>query len=144
MLAPVTAMRHVGLALALGASLAGGSAGCSAHHDVEAAPRPDALAPTPLTIANGTHLDYVIYVDHDGEMSRVATVTAASRVRYLIPSWMTQNSHLVRLFAHSIGSTGSLHPSDGTLNTEFIHILPGQYIEWRLEPNLGRSTVAVY
>ena len=144
MLAPVAAMRHAGYALALGASLTGGSAGCSAHRDVDAAPQPDARAPTPLTIANGTRLDYVIYVDHDGEMSRVATVTAASRARYLIPSWMTQNTHLVRLFAHSIGSTGSLHPEDGTIDTEFIHVLPGQYIEWRLEPNLGRSTVAVY
>ena len=144
MLAPVTALRHAGYALGLGALLAGGSAGCSGRHELEVTPQPDALTPTPLTITNGTRLDYVIYVDHDGEMSRVATVTAASQSRYLIPSWMTQNSRLVRLFAHSIGSTGSLHPSDGTINTDFIHVLPGQYIEWRLEPNLGRSTVAVY
>lgn len=144
MLAPVTALRHAGCALALGASLAGGSAGCSGRNDLEAAPQPDALAPTPLTITNGTLRDYVIYVDHDGEMSRVATVTATTQGRYLIPSWMTQNTHLVRLFAHSIGSTGSLHPEDGTIDTEFIHVLPGQYIEWRLEPNLGRSSVAVY
>jgi hypothetical protein len=137
-------MRHAGYALALSASLAGGSAGCGARNDLEAVPQPDALAPTPLTITNGTLHDYVIYVDHDGEMSRVATVTATSQSRYLIPSWMTQNTHLVRLFAHSIGSTGSLHPEDGTIGTEFIHVLPGQYIEWRLEPNLGRSSVAVY
>src|SRR5512146_453037 len=90
------------------------------------APPPDPLAPTPLTVTNGTAMDYVVYVDHDGEMSRVTTVTAASQARYLIPSWMTQHSHMVRLFAHSIGSTGSLHPSDGSVNTEVIHILQGQ------------------
>ena len=144
MLAPLTVIRHIGYALAFSASVAGGSAGCSGHHDPETAPPPDPLAPTPLTVTNGTAMDYVVYVDHDGEMSRVTTVTAASQARYLIPSWMTQHSHMVRLVAHSIGSTGSLHPSDGSVNTEFIHVLPGQYIEWRLEPNLGRSTVAVY
>ncbi len=137
MLATVTAMRHAGYALALGASLAGGSAGCGGHHDPEPEPQPDPLAPTPLLVTNATWLDVAIYVLHDGEMSRLSTVTAASSANVLIPPWMLQHSHAVRLFAHPVGTTGSI-------NTDFIHVLPGQFVEWRLESNMERSSVAVY
>lgn len=136
MLVPVTGIRHIGYALALSGSLTGASAGCTGRGP-EAEPGPDPLAPTPLTVTNGTFLDYAVYVDHDNGVSRVATVNAASKVQFLIPPWMTQHSHSIRLFAHGIGSTGSI-------NTDFIHVQPGQYIEWRLEPDLARSSVAVY
>ena len=46
-------------------------------------------------------------------------------------------SRNVRLLANPIGA-------DASVRTETIHIQPGQFIEWRLESQLARSTVAVY
>jgi len=46
-------------------------------------------------------------------------------------------SRNIRPLANPIGA-------DASVRTETIHIQPGQFIEWRLESQLARSTVAVY
>jgi len=129
--------RRVGHALTLVACLAGGSTGCGGRHDVVDEPDPDPLAPTSLTVNNNNWLDVVIFVFHDGELSRAGTVTAASTANFLLPAWMLGQSRSIRLVGHPIGSAGSI-------NTELIHIQPGQFIEWRVESQLVRSSVAVY
>jgi hypothetical protein len=50
---------------------------------------------------------------------------------------MIGQSRNIRLLADPIGS-------DASARTETLHIQPGQFIEWRLESQLARSTVAVY
>jgi len=50
---------------------------------------------------------------------------------------MLGQSRLIRLVGHPIGSVGSI-------NTEVIHIQPGQFNEWHVESQLARSSVAVY
>jgi len=134
--ASVVALRHAASTMLLAAvvALAGG---CGGHHQVEDEPEADPQAPTPLTVDNNHWLDVVVYVFHDGEFSRVGTVTAASSTDFVLPSWMMGQSRNIRLLGHPIGS------NDG-VRTELIHIQPGQIIEWRLESQLARSTVAVY
>jgi hypothetical protein len=134
-------MRSVGrtvYAVSLMAALGVGASACG-HHNAqdEAEAEADPLAPTPLTVENNNWLDVVIFVYHDGELSRVGTVTAASQGNFFLPSWMIGQSRSIRLLADPIGSTGYAR-------TETIHIQPGQYIEWRLESQLARSTVSVY
>jgi hypothetical protein len=125
-------------ALMLLAAVAGLSVGC-ARHEVDDEPEPgvDRYAPIPLTVENNNWLDIVIFVYHDGELSRVGTVTAASSSNFFLPSWMLGESRNIRLLGDPIGS-------DASARTETIHIQPGQFIEWRLESQLARSTVAVY
>lgn len=134
-----TAIRRLSYATSLVAALALVASGCGGHHEVEddAAPEADPLAPTPLTVDNNHWLDIVVFVFHDGELSRVGTVTAASSTNFFLPNWMIGQSRNIRLLADPIGSGDAV-------GTETIHIQPGQFIEWRLESQLARSTVAVY
>jgi len=129
-------LRQAAVALALLGAIAAGAAGCGPHR-VEDEPDTDPLAPTPLTVTNNNWLDVIVYIYHDGETSRVATVTAASTSNYFLPAWMLGHSRSVRLFAHAVGS-------NSTISTELIHIQPGQFIEWRLESDLAQSAVSVY
>ena len=125
-------------ALVLLALVTGLAAGCGRHRvEDEPDPEGDAYAPTPLTVENNNWLDVVVFVLHDGELTRVGTVTAASSSNFFLPSWMIGQSRNVRLLGDPIGS-------DESVRTETIHIQPGQFIEWRLESQLARSTVAVY
>jgi hypothetical protein len=133
------AVRRLSYATSLVAALALAASGCGGRQSLEddAAPEADPLAPTPLTVDNNHWLDIVVFVFHDGELSRVGTVTAASSTNFFLPNWMIGQSRNIRLLADPIGS------EDG-VGTETIHIQPGQFIEWRLESQLARSTVAVY
>jgi hypothetical protein len=132
----LTAFRRGSVALAVLAVIAAGTAGCGRHR-VEDEPEVDALSPTPLTVTNNNWLDVVVYINHDGETTRVAAVTAASTTTFFLPAWMLGHSRSVRLFAHAVGSNSSI-------STELIHIQPGQFIEWRLESDLAQSAVSVY
>ncbi len=90
-----------------------------------------------LRVANHTNLDVVVYLVHDGVRTRVGTVTAASSTAFLLPVRALGRGREIRLFGDPIG--GRDHAE-----TESIVIQPGQRIEWTLEPELRRSTVAVY
>jgi hypothetical protein len=138
MRASILAMRRATRALVVLAAVAGLAAGCGRHKvadDVD--PEADPYAPTPLTVDNNHWLDIVIFVFHDGELSRVGTVTAASSTNFFLPNWMIGQSRNIRLLGDPIGSSESVR-------TETIHVQPGQFIEWRLESQLARSSVAVY
>jgi hypothetical protein len=132
------AVRRVTRTLVLLAVVAGLAMGCARHAvDDDVDPEADRFAPTPLSVENNNWLDVVIFVYHDGELSRVGTVTAASSTNFFLPSWMIGESRNIRLLADPIGS-------DASARTETLHIQPGQFIEWRLESQLARSTVGVY
>ncbi len=133
------AIRRLSHATSLVVALVLSASACSGRQNVEddATPEADPMAPTPLTVDNNHWLDIVVFVFHDGELSRVGTVTAASSTNFFLPNWMIGQSRNIRLLADPIGS-------EDAVGTETIHIQPGQFIEWRLESQLARSTVAVY
>jgi hypothetical protein len=90
-----------------------------------------------LRVLNHATLDVVIYLVHDGVRTRVGTVTAASSAAFILPVHSLGQGREIRLFGDPIG--GRDHAE-----TEQIVVQPGQQIEWTLEPELRRSSVAVY
>ncbi|HET7601344.1 MAG TPA: hypothetical protein VFK09_13690 [Gemmatimonadales bacterium] len=134
MSAPNSAARHAGYALTLVAVI-GSGAGCAGHTGHETSP-PDPRAAIPLNINNATRSDIVVYVEHDGQTSRINTVTAASNAQLLIPGWMLR-SRTLRLVAHQIGIPGSFA-------SDLLYVEPGRFIEWRVLPNVETSAASVY
>lgn len=126
--------RALGVALM---SLAATSCGGRPDLDEQPDPETDQRSPAQLDVTNSHWLDVVIFVLHEGELSRVGTVTAASSGTFTVPRWMLGQSRNIRLIADPVGS-------GQVLRTELINVQPGQLIEWRLESQLARSTVSVY
>jgi hypothetical protein len=122
------------LALALTAALVVGGCG---RHSVDTEPQADPNAPTELTVNNQHWLDVIIYISHDGQTTRVGTVTATSTAVFNLAPWMLGQSRLIRLVGDPVGE-------DGNIGTELLKVQPGQIIEWRLESQLARSSVSVY
>jgi hypothetical protein len=114
-------------------------AACGGRPELDDRPDPEVErnSPTVLNVTNTHWLDVVVSVLHDGELSRVGTVTAAASESFALPSWMLGQSRNIRLIADPVGS-------ENRLGTELIQVQPGQTIEWRLESQLARSTVMVY
>jgi hypothetical protein len=104
-----------------------------------AAPRAPVPEPVEvvLTVTNHHWLDVTVYVEHDGQRTRVGTVTAVSTQQFLLPMRLLGISRQFRLLGEAIGSPG-------VARTETLLVQPGQAIEWTLESDLRRSSVGVY
>jgi hypothetical protein len=103
------------------------------HHHTKPQPAQD----IPLRVTNRNWLDVAIYVLHDGQRTRVGTVTGSSAQEFKLPLWMLGQSHELTLIGEAIGSSD-------VARTEMLVIQPGQYIDWTLETNLRRSSVGVF
>ena len=90
-----------------------------------------------LTVTNHNYLDVVVYVLHDGQETRVGTVTGSSSRVFFIPVRLLGLGHELQLLGDPIGSTDYAR-------TQTLVIQPGQYIEWTLETDLRRSSVGVF
>ena len=116
---------------------------CARHRASPPPPPPQQRAPVPeaievvLTVPNHHWLDVVVYIEHDGQRTRVGTVTAVSTQQFLLPMRQLGASHQFRLYGAAIGSPEAVR-------TETLSIQPGQGIEWTLESSLRRSSVAVF
>ena len=90
-----------------------------------------------LTVTNHHFLDVTVYLERDGQRTRVGTVTAVSTVQFHLRGNNLSASRQFRLFATAIGSGESVR-------TETLTIQSGQTIEWTLEHDLRRSSVGIY
>ena len=90
-----------------------------------------------LSVTNHNFLDVVIYIRHDGQDTRIGTVTGSSTQLFSVPARLLGQGREIQLLGHAIGSSVPAQ-------TETIVVQPGQYIEWTLETDLRRSSVAVY
>jgi len=90
-----------------------------------------------LQVTNHNFLDVVVYVVHDGQRTRVGTVTGSSSQIFYFPVRLLGQGHEIQLYGDAIGSPDFAR-------TERLTIQPGQYIEWTLESDLRRSSVGVY
>jgi hypothetical protein len=90
-----------------------------------------------LAVTNHNYLDVVIYVRHDGQETRVGTVTGSSSEIFYLPARLLGMGHEIQLLGHPIGGTTPA-------STPTILVQPGQYIEWTLETDLRRSSVGVF
>jgi len=90
-----------------------------------------------LNVTNHNYLDVVIYILHDGQETRVGTVTGSSSQLFYLPDRLLGQGREIQLLGDAIGS-------EAYARTQTIIVQRGQYIEWTLETDLRRSSVGVY
>lgn len=102
----------------------------------------DESNPTPLadgfelTLNNRHWLDVNVFVQHDGESSRVTLVTASSSQSLILPLWMLGDAKLVRIIAEPVGAQDSY-------TTDLLRIEVGQSVEVNVESTLSRSNYSI-
>jgi hypothetical protein len=112
------------------------ASGC-ARHGAETGGVSESAAEIALVVENHHWSDVIVSLLHDGVVERIGLATAAKTSTFIIPSRRVGPSGLVRLRAHAVGAPDD-HTTDGFL------VRPGQEIEWTLESDLARSSVAVH
>ena len=103
------------------------------HNDVGPSPLADGFE---LTLNNRHWLDINVFVQHDGESSRVTTVTASSSQSLILPLWMLGESRLIRVIAEPVGENDSY-------TTDLLQVDLGQSVEVNVESTLSRSNYSV-
>jgi len=88
-------------------------------------------------ILNNRHLlDVNIFLQHDGQPDRVATVTSSSSRSISLPLRMLGQSKTIRIIAEPIGGQTSY-------TTEALVVQPGQIIELNVESLINRSNYSI-
>jgi hypothetical protein len=107
-----------------------------------AGPRQD-VDPLPLEasgfslILNNRHLlDVNIFLQHDGQPDRIATVTSSSSHSLVLPLRMLGQSRTIRIIAEPIGD-------ETRYTTDILVVQPGQIIELNVENLIARSNYSV-
>jgi hypothetical protein len=90
-----------------------------------------------LVIDNHHWNDVTVSVLHDGVVDRVGLATAVKISTFVLSSRRLGTSGILRLRGHAVGA-----PDDHT--TDAFPVQPGQEIQWTLESDLARSSVAVH
>jgi hypothetical protein len=86
-------------------------------------------------VLNNRHLlDINVFIQHDGQSDRVATVVASRSL--LLPLWMLGQSKAIRLIAEPIGD-------DSRYVTDILVVQPGQMVELNVEGLLSRSNYTI-
>jgi hypothetical protein len=89
-----------------------------------------------LTLNNRHWLDVNVFIQHDGESSRVTQVTASSSQSLILPLWMLGDSKLVRIIAEPVGAQDSY-------TTDLLRVDLGQSVEVNVESVLARSNYSI-
>jgi hypothetical protein len=89
-----------------------------------------------LTLNNRHWLDVNVFIQHDGESSRVTLVTASSSQSLILPVWMLGESKLVRIIAEPVGEHDSY-------TTDLLRVDLGQSVEVNVESVLSKSNYSV-
>jgi hypothetical protein len=103
------------------------------HEDQGPSPLADGFE---LTLNNHHWLDVNIFVQHDGEASRVTTVTASTSQSLILPLWLLGDSKIVRIIAEPVGEQDSYV-------TDLMRVDPGQSVELNVESSLARSNYSI-
>ena len=89
-----------------------------------------------LTLNNRHWLDVNVFVQHDGESSRVTLVAASTSQSLILPLWMLGESKLVRIIAEPVGEQGSY-------TTDLLRVDLGQSVEVNVESVLSKSNYSI-
>lgn len=89
-----------------------------------------------LVLNNRHLLDVNVFLQHDGQSDRVATVVASTTRSLVLPAWMLGQSKTVRLIAEPIGD-------ESRYTTDILVVQPGQVVELNVEGSLARSNYTV-
>lgn len=91
-----------------------------------------------LQVVNHHWSDVDIYLVHDGQRTRVGSVTASADANFVLSKTMTSGGGTLQLLAHGVGSNSNI-------SSETIAARPGgMQLTWTLENNLTRATLAFY
>jgi hypothetical protein len=90
-----------------------------------------------LVVENHHWSDVIVSVIHDGVIDRIGMVTAVKTSTFIIPGRRLSPGGLIQLRGHAVGA-----PDSHT--TEALQVRAGQMIQWTLESDLARSSVAVH
>ena len=115
-------------------------AGCAKRRSSDRSSLPEvsmSVEPIELSVANHNWLDVVVFVVHGGQRTRLVTVTAAKNASALIPEHALRHHGQIRLLAHAVGNPE-------TFLSEVIVVRRGMRIDWTLESDLKRSSVAIW
>ena len=117
------------------------SIGCAGGRaDPAKVPSPSSSeAPTRISLVVENHhwSDVVVYLLHDGVTDRLGLATAVKTSTFLFPSRRLGAAGTVQLRGHAVGAPDSY-------TTDAFTVQPGQEIQWTLESDLTRSSVAVH
>jgi hypothetical protein len=114
------------------------SIGCARHRaDSGEAPPEVAHGQVVLVVENHHWNDVIIYLLHDGVADRLGLATAVKTSTFVIPYRRLGTAGVIQLRGHAVGA-----PDSHT--TEAFTVQPGQDIQWTLESDLSRSSVAVH
>ena len=88
-------------------------------------------------ILNNRHLlDVNIFLQHDGQPDRIATVPSATSRAIVLPLRMLGQSKTIRIIAEPIGDETSY-------TTDVLVVQPGQIIELNVESLIARSNYSI-
>jgi broad specificity phosphatase PhoE len=90
-----------------------------------------------LEVENHNWSDIVVYVSHDGVVTRLALVTASSNTSVPLPAHLVGSLGVVRLAVRRIGGTDSYA-------SEPISIRTGSTLRLTVESRVATSSVAVW
>jgi broad specificity phosphatase PhoE len=136
-------MRRVHWPLGLTACLVGAIACARPQAAAPPSPTRDATeAPAPaesvvLEVENHNWSDIVVYVSHDGMVTRLAQVTANTTTSLSVPPYLVGSLGLVRLAVRRIGGTDSYA-------SEPISVRTGSTLRLTVETRVATSSVAVW
>jgi len=88
-------------------------------------------------ILNNRHLlDVNIFLQHDGQADRIATVSTATSREIVLPLRMLGQSKTIRLIAEPIGD-------ESRYTTDILVVQPGQVVELNVESLIARSNYTI-
>ena len=99
-------------------------------------PEPVEAAGFSLVLNNRHLLDVNIFVQHDGQPDRIATVPASTSRSFVLPLWMLGQSRTIRIIAEPIGD-------ESRYTTEMLLVQPGQIVELNVESLIARSNYSI-
>ena len=124
------------VAIALAAATLGGCRGSQFPEDIAPELAGDPLTVT-LQVQNNNWADVIIYVVHDGQRSRLNSVTATKNSSIVIPPNMIGQVGNLQLVARRVGG-------NDRYVSQPISVRTGTTIVLTLESDLRRSSVAVW
>ena len=90
-----------------------------------------------LLVENNNWQDMTLYLLRDGMRTRLGSVTAMGRGRFVLPAAAVMGSGDVRIVADPLGSSQ-------VWTSQPIHVMPGQHVRFKLENNVHLSSYSVY
>jgi hypothetical protein len=89
-----------------------------------------------LVLNNRHLLDVNIFLQHDGQPDRIATVPSATSRAIVLPLRMLGQSKTIRIIAEPIGD-------ETRYTTDMLVVQPGQIIELNIESLIARSNYSI-